>query len=141
MNFSDVIGFLIVMFTYVLPALLTFLVLLWFKDRIVKIAAKWRRAADKRYELMREDRWFVMLEMMKIVLFIILLLPLLEVINYATNEDASDPAPEIFQSTMPSVFIVVTLWYLLASVIYGIYWKNKQDIEREEEGRLLQGAT
>jgi len=139
-DFGDIVSFSYIMFFYVLPALLALLVIVWVRDWIVKLGTKWKKAAIKKYDEMRSDRWFVILEAMKIFMFLILLFPLLAVVNYATNERASDPAPEIYTSTMPFVFIAVTMWYLLAIVIYGIYQKNKEDKEREQERRLLQGS-
>lgn len=133
MNFSDVVSYAYIMFFYVLPALLILLVSFWIKDWIVRVGKRWKRSAEKKLELMKEDRWYVILELMKLVVFIVLLFPLLAVANYATNEDAADPAPAIFNETMPYVFIVVAFWYLLAIVIYGIYQKNKDDIERDKE--------
>ena len=138
MNFSDVVSYAYIMFFYVLPALLILLVSYWIKDMIVRVAKRWKRSAEKRLELMKEDRWYVILELMKVIMFIVLLFPLLAVANYATNENASDPAPEIFTDTMPYVFIVIVLWYLLAIVIYGLYQKNKDDIEKEKERRAFQ---
>jgi hypothetical protein len=55
------------------------------------------------------------------------------VITYATNENVEDPGHEIFTETMPYVWIVVTAWYLFAIVIYGIYMRNRQDIEQDAQ--------
>lgn len=133
MNFNDVISFAYIMFFYVLPSLLFLLVMLWLKDWIIRTVTRWKRSALARYKLMQEDRWFVILEVMKIGMFIVMLLPLVMLINYATNEDASDPGKTIFTTIMPGVFIVITLWYLLAIVIFGIYWRSKKDKEEEQE--------
>ena len=139
MNFNDVVTYTSVMFLYVLPALLALLTLLWIRDWILRVMTKWKRAAEKQYELMKQDRWYVILEVMKIVMFISLLYPLLVVIDYATNDNAPDPGSTIFNQTMPLVFIVITTWYLLAIIMFGIYQKNKDDKEREAQKRLLQG--
>jgi hypothetical protein len=127
------------MFLYVLPALLALVVIFWIRDWVLRVMTKWKRAAEKQYELMKQDRWYVILEVMKIVMFISLLYPLLVVIDYATNENAPDPGSAIFNQTMPLVFIVITTWYFLAIVIFGIYQKNRDDREREEQKKLLQG--
>jgi hypothetical protein len=127
------------MFLYVLPALLALVVIFWIRDWVLRVMTKWKRAAEKQYELMKQDRWYVILEVMKIVMFISLLYPLLVVIDYATNENAADPGSAIFNQTMPLVFIVITTWYFLAIVIFGIYQKNRDDREREEQKKLLQG--
>jgi hypothetical protein len=127
------------MFLYVLPALLALVVIFWIRDWVLRVMTKWKRAAEKQYELMKQDRWSVILEVMKIVMFISLLYPLLVVIDYATNENAPDPGSAIFNQTMPLVFIVITTWYFLAIVIFGIYQKNRDDREREEQKKLLQG--
>lgn len=127
------------MFLWVLPALIVLLVFFWLRDWTLRVVTKWKRAAEKKYDLMKEDRWFVILEMMKIIMFLALLFPLVAVINYATNENATDPAPDIFTETMPLVFIIITAWYLAAIVLYGIYWRNKQDKEREKDRIALKG--
>ena len=139
MNFNDIVTFSYVMFLYVLPALLALVVIFWIRDWVLRVMTKWKRAAEKQYELMKQDRWYVILEVMKIVMFISLLYPLLVVIDYATNENAADPGSAIFNQTMPLVFIVITTWYFLAIVIFGIYQKNRDDREREEQKKLLQG--
>ena len=139
MNFNDIVTFSYVMFLYVLPALLALVVIFWIRDWVLRVMTKWKRAAEKQYELMKQDRWYVILEVMKIVMFISLLYPLLVVIDYATNENAPDPGSAIFNQTMPLVFIVITTWYFLAIVIFGIYQKNRDDREREEQKKLLQG--
>ena len=139
MNFNDVVAYTSVMFLYVLPALLALLTLLWIRDWILRVMTKWKRAAEKQYELMKQDRMYVILEVMKIVMFISLLYPLLVVIDYATNDNAPDPGSTIFNQTMPLVFIVITTWYLLAIIIFGVYQKNKDDKEREAQKKLLQG--
>jgi len=139
LNFNDVVTYTSVMFLYVLPALLALLTLLWIRDWILRVMTKWKRAAEKQYEMMKQDRWYVILEVMKIVMFISLLYPLLVVIDYATNDNAPDPGSTIFNQTMPLVFIVITTWYLLAIIMFGIYQKNKDDKEREAQKRLLQG--
>ena len=139
MNFNDIVTFSYVMFLYVLPALLALVVIFWIRDWVLRVMTKWKRTAEKQYELMKQDRWYVILEVMKIVMFISLLYPLLVVIDYATNENAPDPGSAIFNQTMPLVFIVITTWYLLAIVIFGIYQKNRDDREREEQKKLLQG--
>lgn len=133
MNFSDIISFAGIMFLYVLPSLLALILVVWLKDWVVRVITRWKRASIAKYKLMQEDRWFVILEVMKIGMFIVLLLPLVAVISYATNEDAEDPGTEIFTEVMPGVFIVITLWYLLAIVIFGIYWRSKQDKVEEQE--------
>ena len=140
MDFNDVVSYSSVMFLYVLPALLTLLTILWIRDWILRVMTKWKRSAEKKLELMNQDRWYVILEVMKIVMFISLLYPLLVVVDYATNKDASDPGSAIFNQTMPLVFIVITIWYLLAIVMFGIYQKNKDDKEREAQKKLLQGV-
>ena len=139
MNFNDIVTFSYVMFLYVLPALLALVVIFWIRDWVLRVMTKWKRTAEKQYELMKQDRWYVILEVMKIVMFISLLYPLLVVIDYATNENAPDPGSAIFNQTMPLVFIVITTWYFLAIVIFGIYQKNRDDREREEQKKLLQG--
>jgi len=139
MDFNDVVSYTSVMFLYVLPALLALLTLLWIRDWILRVMTKWKRAAEKQYELMKQDRWYVILEVTKIVMFLSLLYPLLVVINYATDDTAADPGRVLFNDTMPLVFIVITTWYLLAIVIFGIYQKNKDDKEREAQKKLLQG--
>jgi len=139
LNFNDIVTFSYVMFLYVLPALLALVVIFWIRDWVLRVMTKWKRAAEKQYELMKQDRWYVILEVMKIVMFISLLYPLLVVIDYATNENAADPGSAIFNQTMPLVFIVITTWYFLAIVIFGIYQKNRDDREREEQKKLLQG--
>jgi len=139
LNFNDIVTFSYVMFLYVLPALLALVVIFWIRDWVLRVMTKWKRTAEKQYELMKQDRWYVILEVMKIVMFISLLYPLLVVIDYATNENAPDPGSAIFNQTMPLVFIVITTWYFLAIVIFGIYQKNRDDREREEQKKLLQG--
>ena len=139
MNFNDVVSYTSVMFLYVLPALLSLLIIFWIRDWILRVMTKWKRAAEKQYEQMKQDRWYVILEVMKIVMFISLLYPLLVVIDYATNEDAADPGSAIFNQTMPLVFIVITTWYFLAIIMFGVYQKNKDDKEREAQKKLLQG--
>lgn len=144
MNFTDIISFAGIMFLYVLPSLIALIILVWLKDWVVRTVTRWKRSALAKYKLMQEDRWFVILEVMKIGMFIVLLLPLVAVVSYATDEDAEDPGTEIFTEVMPAVFIVITLWYLLAIVIFGIYWRSKKDKEeekeREEERNALRGG-
>jgi len=140
LNFDNVISFSSVMFFYVLPGLLGLLVMFWIRDWILRVMTKWRRSAEKEYKLMKQDRWYVMLEVMKIVMFITMLYPLLIVIDYAVNDSAPDPGHEIFNNTMPMVFIVITIWYLLAIVMFGIYQKNRDDREREEQKKLIGGV-
>ena len=101
---------------------------------------KWKKAAEKQYELMKEDRWYVILEVTKIVMFLVLLYPLIVVMDYATNENAPDPGSAIFNETMPLVFIAITIWYLFAILIFGVYQKNKDDKKREAQKRLLEGV-
>jgi len=133
MEFNDIISYTSVMFLYVLPSLIALIVMVWLKDWIVRVITRWKRSTLAKYKLMQEDRWFVILEVMKIMMFIILLMPLIAVVSYATNENAEDPGTEIFTQVMPGVFIVITLWYFLAIVIFGIYWRSKQDKEAEKE--------
>lgn len=139
MNFNDVVSFSSVMFLYVLPGLLALLVIFWIRDWILRVMTKWKRAAEKQLELMKQDRWYVILEVTKIVMFLVLLYPLYVVVDYATNENAPDPGSAIFNQTMPLVFIVITIWYLFAILIFGVYQKNKDDKEREAQKKLLQG--
>jgi len=138
-SLNDVVSFASVMLLYVLPAILLLITIFWIKDWILRVMTKWKRAAEKQYELMKQDRWYVILEVMKIVMFISLMYPLLILIDYATNENAVDPGKTIVTQTMPLVFIVITTWYFLAIVIFGIYQKNRDDREREEQKKLLQG--
>lgn len=133
MNFSNVISFAYVMLLYVLPAMLTLVIVLWLKDWVVRVITRWKRASIAKYRLMQEDRWFVVLEVMKIAMFIVMLMPLVVIVSYATNEDAADPGLSILTEVMPEVFIVITLWHLLAIVIFGIYWRSKKDKEEEQE--------
>lgn len=127
------------MFFYVLPALLSALVIFWIRDWILRVMTKWKRSAEKKLELMKQDRWYVILEVTKIVMFAIFLFPLLVVIEYAVNDNMTDPASMIFNSTMPLVFMAITFWYLFAILIFGVYQKNKDDKEREAQKKLLQG--
>ena len=140
MNLNDVVSYSTVMFLYVLPALLALLTLFWIRDWVLRVMTKWKRAAEKQYELMKQDRMYVILEVMKIVMFISLLYPLLVVIDYAANDNAPDPGSAIFNQTMPLVFIVITIWYFLAIIMFGVYQKNKDDKEREAQKKLLQGV-
>jgi len=140
MDFSDVVSYSYVMFAYVLSALLALLVILWLRDWVLRVMTKWKRSAEKKYELMKQDRWYVILEITKVIMFISLLYPLLVVVDYATNEDAADPGSAIFNETMPLVFIVITIWYLFAILIFGVYQKNKDDKEREAQKRVLEGV-
>jgi len=133
---DDVIPFGIIMFAYVLPAILMLITVMWLRDWIVRIAKRMQKTATEKIEEMKKDRWLVILEMMKIVMFLVLLFPLLAVINYATNEGTDDPGEVIFTETMPYVWIVVTAWYLFAIVIYGVYLRNRQDIEMDAEKEL-----
>lgn len=133
MNFTEVVDYAYVMFFYVLPSLLILLVVLWLKDWIVRVIRRWHRSALAKYEEMKEDRWMVILEVMKICMFLTMLFPLVHLINYATNENVSDPGTTIFTETMPYVFLIITTWYLLAIVIYGGYLKNKKDIEKDRQ--------
>lgn len=137
--FDDVVPFVVIMFVYVLPAILLLITILWLRDWIVRIAKRIEKAATEKTEEMKKDRWMIILELMKIVMFLVLLFPLLAVITYATNENAEDPGHTIFTETMPYVWIVITLWYLFAIVVYGIYMRNRKDIEmdaaKEERGR------
>lgn len=141
MNFNDVVDFAYVMFLYVLPAILLLIAVMWLKDWIVRVAVRWRKSAEKKYEEFKEDRWFVILELMKILMFFAFLFPLLAVINYAINEDVEDPGHEIMNHTMPYVWIIITSWYLFAIVVYGIYAKSKQDKEREKEQEIVTGDS
>jgi len=134
--FDDLIPFVSVMFLYVLPAILMLITVMWLRDWIIRIAKRMQKTATEKIEEMKKDRWLVILEMMKIVMFLVLLFPLLAVINYATNENVDDPGEVIFTQTMPYVWIVVTAWYLFAIVIYGIYLRNRQDIEMDAEKEL-----
>ena len=136
MMFDDLIPFVSVMFLYVLPAILMLITVMWLRDWIIRIAKRMQKTATEKIEEMKKDRWLVILEMMKIVMFLVLLFPLLAVINYATNENVDDPGEVIFTQTMPYVWIVVTAWYLFAIVIYGIYLRNRQDIEMDAEKEL-----
>jgi len=140
MDFNDVVSYSYVMFAYVLSALLALLVILWLRDWVLRVMTKWKRSAEKKYELMKQDRWYVILEITKVIMFISLLYPLLVVVDYATNEDAADPGSAIFNETMPLVFIVITIWYLFAILIFGVYQKNKDDKEREAQKRVLEGV-
>ena len=139
MDFNDVVSYSTVMFLYVLSGLLTLLVVMWLRDWVLRVMTKWKRSAEKKYELMKQDRWYVILELTKVVMFITLLYPLLVVVDYATNKDAPDPGSAIFNQTMPLVFIIITIWYFFAVIIYGIYQKNRDDREREEQKQLLRG--
>jgi amino acid transporter len=132
LNFTEVVDYAYVMFFYVLPSLLILLVILWLKDWVVKIVRRWHRSALAKYEEIKEDRWMVILEVMKIGMFLAMLFPMVHLINYATNERVRDPGTALFNETMPYVFLIITIWYLLAIVIYGVYLKNKQDIERDK---------
>ena len=134
--FDDLIPFVSVMFLYVLPAILMLITVMWLRDWIIRIAKRMQKTATEKIEEMKKDRWLVILEMMKIVMFLVLLFPLLAVINYATNENVDDPGEVIFTQTMPYVWIVVTAWYLFAIVIYGVYLRNRQDIEMDAEKEL-----
>ena len=138
MNFYEVIDYAYVMFFYVLPSLLALLVILWLKDWVVKVVRRWHRAALAKYEEMQEDRWMVILEVMKIGMFLVMLFPLVHLFNYATNDNVADPGTTLFTETMPYVFLFITAWYFLAIVIYGGYMKNKQDIEREKRQEEMQ---
>lgn len=140
MDFSDVVSYSTIMFMYVLSALLALLVILWIRDWILRVMTKWKRSAEKKIKLMKQDRFYVILEITKIVMFVSLLYPLLVVVDYATNKDAADPGSAIFNQTMPLVFIVITIWYLFAILIFGVYQKNKDDREREAQKRLLEGV-
>ena len=116
------------------------IVFAWLRDWVVRLFQRWAKAAEAKLEEMKEDRWVVILEVMKVMMFLVMLFPLVVVINYIFDENASDPAPGIFTTTMPYVFIVITLWYMLAAIIYGIYFKNKEDIEKDNEKRLAGGT-
>lgn len=139
MDFNDVVSYSTVMFLYVLSGLLTLLVVMWLRDWVLRVMTKWKRSAEKKYELMKQDRWYVILELTKVIMFVTLLYPLLVVVDYATNKDAPDPGSAIFNQTMPLVFIIITIWYFFAVIIYGIYQKNRDDREREEQKQLLRG--
>jgi len=134
------VSFSYVMFFYVLPAILILIVFAWLRDWVLRVMTKWKKAAEKQYELMKEDRWYVILEVTKIVMFLVLLYPLIVVMDYATNENAPDPGSAIFNETMPLVFIAITIWYLFAILIFGVYQKNKDDKKREAQKRLLEGV-
>lgn len=140
MDFNDVVSYSTVMFLYVLSGLLTLLVIMWLRDWVLRVITKWKRSAEKKYELMKQDRWYVILELTKVMMFISLLYPLLVVVDYATNKDALDPGSAIFNQTMPLVFIIITIWYFFAALIFGVYQKNRDDREREEQKQLLRGV-
>ena len=131
MIFDDVIPFAGIMFLYVLPAILSLIVIMWLRDWIVRIAKRLQKTATEKIEEMKKDRWLAILELMKIVMFLVLLFPLMAVITYATTEGTEDPGHTIFTETMPYVWIVITAWYLFAIVIYGIYLRNRTDIEMD----------
>jgi len=136
LNFNDVVSYFGVMLM-VLGALLTLLVFFWLRDWALRVYTKWRKASSEYAAFLGEDRWNVLLEVTKIVMFLVMLFPLFIIIEYMVNDNATDPAPGIFTQTMPLVFIVITVWYLFAIVLYGLYKKNREDKEREARGEHI----
>ena len=139
MNWTEVIPFAGVMLLYVLPALLSLIMIMWLRDWVVRIVKRLQKTATEKTEEMKKDRWIAILEMMKIVMFLVMLFPLLAVIGYVTTRGVEDPGHGILTESMPLVWIVITVWYLFAIVIYGIYLNNRQDIERDAEKRARRG--
>lgn len=139
MIFDDVIPFAGIMFLYVLPAILSLIVIMWLRDWIVRIAHRMKKTATEMTAEMKKDRWIAILEMMKIVMFFVMLFPLLAVITYVTTEGTEDPGHTILTETMPYVWIVITTWYLFAIVVYGIYMNNREDIEKKKAKTTRRG--
>lgn len=140
MNFNDVVSYFSTMLL-VLGALLTLLVFFWLRDWALRVYTRWRKAGMKARGELKDDRWFVLLEVTKIVMFLVMMFPLFIIIEYLFNDNATDPAPDIYRTTMPLVFIVITIWYLFAIVLYGVYKKNREDKEREAKKELIAGES
>jgi uncharacterized membrane protein len=131
--FDDILSYSYLFFFYIIPWLLLLLVIGWFKDWILKIYKRQKVKAEKFLDQAKEERWIQILALMKILMFLVLLIPLAEIISYLFDSDAEDIGTELFTETMFLVFIVITAWYLLAMVITAIYIRNRRDMEDENE--------
>lgn len=135
MIFNDVIGYSYLFFLYILPWLLLLLVFGWFRDWIVSVYQKWKANAEKVISEGKEEKWIIILELMKIIQFVVLALPIFAIIDYFLDDTVADPGPYLFNSTMFQVFLVVTAFNLLGVFYYGIYERSKRDVEEEERMR------
>ena len=132
--FEDIISYSYLFFFYIIPWLLLLLVFGWLKDWMVDLYKRTKKKMEKSIEEAREDRWIQILLLMKIVMFLVLLIPLMTIITYLFDENQPDIGTQLFTETMFYVFIIVTAWYLLAIIVHAIYIRNRHDIEDEREG-------
>lgn len=130
--FNTFVGFGSIFLFYILPWLLMLMVYAWIKDWMADIYHRWKRAGEAIIEDAKKDRWLLILHITKIIMFLALLLPIISIIDYLFDDTAPDPGQYLFNETMFYVFIIVTLWYILATVIQAVYIRSQRDVEESE---------
>lgn len=136
MDFGNIVSFAEVIFLYVLPAFLFLLVFIWFRDWFVNIYQKWKRSSIKKLEGFREDRMNLVLELFKVFMFAIMVVPVMQVIVYFLDDTQPDPGAYFFQNQMFLVFLAITFWYIAYFVVQSIYLRSRKDREEDERDEL-----
>ena len=135
MDFNNIISFASVVFLYVLPAMMGLIAFIWFRDWFVNLYTKWKRSTVKKLAERREDRMNTVLEMFKVFMFAIMIVPIVQVITYFLDDTQPDPGAYFFQNTMFLVFMAITFWYIAYFVVQSIYLRSRKDMEEDDMER------